>query len=36
MKNDATFNLMDMKQSTTPRSEKKMLKKSGESWALAE
>jgi hypothetical protein len=36
MKNDATFNLMDMRQSTTPRSEKKMLKKSGESWALAE
>lgn len=36
MKNDATFNLMDMRQSTTPRSEKKMLRKSGESWALAE
>jgi hypothetical protein len=36
MKNDATFNLMDMRQSTMPRSEKKMLKKSGESWALAE
>jgi hypothetical protein len=36
MKNDATFNLMDMRQSTTPRSEKKTLKKSGESWALAE
>jgi hypothetical protein len=36
MKNDETFNLMDMRQSTTPRSEKKMLKKSGENWALAE
>jgi hypothetical protein len=36
MKNDATFNLMDMRQSTTPRSEKKMLRKSGESWVLAE
>jgi hypothetical protein len=36
MKHDETFNLMDMKQSTMPRSEKKMLKKSGESWILAE
>jgi hypothetical protein len=36
MRHDTTFNLMDMKQSTMPRSEKKMLKKSGESWILAE
>lgn len=36
MRHDTTFNFMDMRQSTMPRSEKKMLKKSGESWALSE
>jgi len=36
MRHDETFNLMDIKQSTTPRPGKLMLKKSGESWVLAE
>jgi len=36
MRHDETFNLMDIKQSTTPRPGKLMLKKSGESWILAE
>ena len=36
MRHDETFNLMDIKQSTTPRPGKMMLKKSGESWILAE
>jgi len=36
MRHDETFNLMDIKQSTTPRPGKMMLKKSGESWVLAE
>lgn len=36
MRHDETFNLMDIRQSTTPRLGKKMLKKSGESWILAE
>jgi len=36
MRHDETFNLMDIKQSTTPRPGKMMLKKSGETWVLAE
>ena len=34
MQDDETFNLTDIKQSSTPRSGKKMLKKSGESWVV--
>lgn len=36
MQHDETFNLTDIRQSSTPRSGKKMLKKSGESWVLDE
>jgi hypothetical protein len=34
MKHDETFNLMDIRQSTTPHPEKKMLKISGDGWVL--
>jgi hypothetical protein len=34
MKHDDTFNLTDIRQSTTPQAAKKMLKKSGESWVV--
>ncbi|HEY2170326.1 MAG TPA: hypothetical protein VGJ30_11920 [Candidatus Angelobacter sp.] len=36
MRHDETFNLMDIRQSTTPRPGKKMLKKSGDGWVLDE
>jgi len=36
MKHDETFNLMDIRQSSTPHPGKKMLKKSGDGWVLDE
>ena len=36
MKHDETFDLTDIRQSTTPQSGKKMLKKSSENWVLDE
>jgi hypothetical protein len=36
MRHDETFNLTDIRQSTTPRPGKKMLKKSGDGWVLDE
>ncbi len=36
MRHDETFNLTDIRQSTTPRPGKKMLRKSGDGWILDE